>query len=266
MEQPQVDIVLPVYRALEFTKKAVQSVLKFTTWPYHLYIADDASNMAEMDSFYSTLPVETVTIMRASRRRGFGDICNYTVNQVTKANYICLLNSDTEVLPQWLSPMMIRMLSNGKIGIVGAKLIFPPNKPDGLGLTLQHCGVARNAKAQPYHPFRGFPANIPQAAESHEVNAVTGACFLVRRATWQELHGFDRQFEFAQFEDVDFCWRAREKGWLIWYEADATLYHYEHGSGENYVTLRHDANRAKLLSRWGHLHSDEFLFGPDAHL
>jgi GT2 family glycosyltransferase len=176
-------------------------------------------------------------------------------------SYICLLNSDIEVTATWLSPMMKRMLSDDRVGIVGAKLLFPHSKGDGLGLTIQHIGVARWQDGGPYHPFRGSPASIPQAVVSHEVNAVTGACMLIRRECWRDLHGFDRQFEFAQFEDVDLCWRARDKGWKIWLEAGALAYHFEHGSGENYVLMKHDSNRARLQVRWAHLRSDDTLFG-----
>ena len=262
-DKPEVQIIIPTYRALGFVKKAVESIVQWTVWPYRLWIADDWSNQPEMNTYYDHLTNRQMVhqVVRATRRRGFGDLCNWTVNQIVEGDYICLFNSDVEAMPGWLTAMMERMMSDDKIGIVGAKLIYPREKGDNLGGTIQHIGVARGADGMPYHPFRGIPASSPQARVSREVNAVTGAVLLIRRQCWKDLRGFDRAYEFAQFEDVDFCWRARKKDWKIWLEARAVLYHYEHGSGDNYVMQRHDKNRATLAARWKGIPSDEYLFG-----
>ena len=257
MEQPRVDIIIPVYRALDFLKHAVRFILGLTTWPYTLYLADDCSNMPELTTYYGTLP-PAVHLLQTSRRRGFGEICNWAVNQQTNGEFICLLNSDIEPSSWWLTPMMERMLSDPKIGIVRARLLYPPNRHD-VAFRVQHVGVGRLKGGIPYHPFYRAPATTPETLVSREVNAVTGACFLVRRTCWQELHGFDRSFTMGNYEDVDCCWRARKAGWKVWMEAKAVLWHWEHGSGENF-TIIGQKNRALLLARWGDLESDEFLF------
>ena len=259
-DRPEVDIVMPVFRAADLTKIAIWSCLGLTDWPFRLYVADDCSQDDATEKVFAAAAKDHVTVVRATRRRGFGDICNWAVNQHTRNPFICFLNSDTQAMPGWLTAMMRPMLEHPHIGIVGAKLLYPPTRGEHA-YTIQHVGVARNAASEPYHVWRYEKFSYGPSMEDRFVNAVTGACMLVRRDCWKELRGFDRAYEFAQFEDVDFCWRARKAGWDVFLAANALLYHYEHGTGDGYVMQRHDKNRAVLLSRWAGSGSDEWLYG-----
>lgn len=62
------------------------------------------------------------------------------------------------------------------------------------------------------------------ADEAHFVDWVSGACFLIRRETWDDLDGFDESY-FMFLEDVDLCWRARRHGWNVVYEPAARVTH-----------------------------------------
>jgi GT2 family glycosyltransferase len=259
MPDNQVDIIIPVYRAAILTKVAIQSCLSLTEWPFHLWVADDCSRDEELNRYFATLPKAKVSVYHSDRRRGFGDLCNYIANQCAQAPFICFLNSDTQAMPFWLTRMMEGMLSDDKIGVVGAKLLYPPEREE-RAYKIQHCGVARNDDGLPYHIWRDEDYDYPPTLTSRYVNAVTGACFLVRRTCWEALHGFDRVYEFAQFEDIDYCWRARRQGWKVFLAANAVLFHYEHGTGESFVMAKHDANRSILIRRWRNLGSDEAMF------
>jgi len=259
--QPTVDIVVAVYNARPFVLRCFQSVRAETKYPHNIYFADDASTdttlvkaMRDWDS------QGLATLLRSERNLGFAGINNWAVRQ-TKSDFFCLLNSDTVALRGWLGAMMEVMLSNDRIGIVGAKLLFPTGKQESAG-TIQHAGVGRDRTGQPYHPYRERPADFIPANVLREVNAVTGACMLVRRKCWDELKGFDERYSMGQFEDVDFNWRARMVGWKIYMQPKAVLYHYEHGSGEEFVVRSHDKNKDILLRTWRGIASDEHLF-PD---
>ena len=49
----------------------------------------------------------------------------------------------------------------------------------------------------------------------------------MKRAVYEEIGGLDEVFNPAQYEDFDFCYRAREAGWEVWYEPAAEMYHFE---------------------------------------
>jgi N-acetylglucosaminyl-diphospho-decaprenol L-rhamnosyltransferase len=80
------------------------------------------------------------------------------------------------------------------------------------------------------NPDNRFSSRYKLLAWDHEtarrVDWVSGACFLARRQTWEEVQGFDESF-FMYMEDVDLCWRARQHGWQVSYEPGAEVTHVQ---------------------------------------
>jgi GT2 family glycosyltransferase len=83
----------------------------------------------------------------------------------------------------------------------------------------------------------------------------------MKRAVYEQIGGLDEVFNPAQYEDFDFCYRAREAGWEVWYEPGAEMYHFENtttaGSADlnfRYVTIR---NGLEFKRRWQHRFSAE---------
>ena len=110
-----------------------------------------------------------------------------------------------------------------EVGIVGARLLYE----DG---TVQHAGVIIGLGGVAGHAFAGIKGDDPgyfaRAVIPQNYSAVTAACMLVRRSVYDEVGGLDELFKVA-FNDVDFCLRVRQKGYLIVYNPEAKLYHYE---------------------------------------
>ena len=261
MRRTRVDIVIATYNASDFMKKCFTALRRNTKWPCEITIADDCSNEEALREYLTGLRASRqARVLFSDTRRGFAGNNNWAVAQ-TKNPYICLLNEDTEPQYLWLTYMMELMRSDDNTGIVGAKLLYSTHK-DGHAVagTIQHVGIARYPDGAPYHPWRGLRNDFAPANMVREVNAVTGACMLVRRKLWDQLGGFDERYSMGQFEDCSFCWKAREKGWRVMVQPKAVLYHYEHGCGEEAVKEGHDKNRELLLKEWAHLGSDEHLF------
>lgn len=260
MRRNKVDIIISTYNAGGFLERCMEMLERNTEWPHNVIITDDCSTSEGLRIYLERLRQEGYTVYMHEKRRGFAGNNAWAVER-TGNLYFVLLNQDTEPQRLWLTHMMETMRSDDEIGIVGAKLLYSAQK-DGRAVagTIQHVGVARYQDAAPYHPFRGLKADYPAANVLRDVNAVTGACMLFRRKCWNDLGGFDQRYSMGQFEDVDFCWRAKERGWRIVVQPKAVLFHYEHGCGEDTVREGHDKNRALLLQTWGHLDSDEGLF------
>ena len=248
-----IDLIIPVYNKPELLVQCLRALDGSTRADYNLVIADDNSSDPKMKAAFKG---NKVIINKGAR--GFPNNCNYAVSQ-TKSEFICLLNNDTAATPLWLD-VMLREMDDPSVGIVGARLLYPGDHK--LAFCLQHAGVAHNRDGMPYHIYRGMGKNFPPANERREINAVTFAVVLIRRKLWEELGGLDEAFVGGQFEDMDFCARARVASWKIVYQPLALLYHYEHGSGEDFVVETSDKNARLFRSKWGARGSDEHLFKP----
>ena len=147
---------------------------------------------------------------------------NWAVKQA-KGDYICLLNDDTIPAEKWLEEMLACM-DRHNAGVVGAKLVYPQNG------RVQHAGVCFNNQKQPFHILRLAEQLDPRIETEKEFQAVTFACVLVRHKVWEELGGLNEENANPEcpyaYEDVDFCLRAKEKGYSIWYAPKATVGHF----------------------------------------
>jgi GT2 family glycosyltransferase len=139
----------------------------------------------------------------------------------SRGQVICLLNDDVyPIASNWLE-LMLPQAMRPEVGVVGALLLYP----DG---TIQHAGVAVGGWHTPAHVGRLQieSAYWPWLRITREVTAVTGACMLVRRSVWDELGGLDPRFP-VNYNDIDFCLRAGERGYRVLVEAQAVLTHEE---------------------------------------
>lgn len=249
-----IDLIIPTYNKPELLQQCLLALDGSTRTNFRLIIADDNSPDEDMKEFLRGFDV----VYNESGTQGFPHNCNSAVSQ-TASEFICLLNNDTAPTPLWLD-VMLREMDDPTVGIVGAKLLYPPGHK--YSNCLQHAGVAHNAEGLPYHIYRGMDRSYAPANQRREINAVTFACALIRRRVWEQIGGLDEIFVGGQFEDIDFCLRTRDNGWKVVYQPLATLYHYEHGSGEEFTTASSSKNSKIFKKRWGYRGSDEYLFRP----
>lgn len=161
-------------------------------------------------------------------------------------DYLLLLNNDTVAKKGFLRQMVVAMEGHPEVGIVGAKLVFPTQ-------LIQHCGVAFKSEGIPYHLGWGKPddGTFAPAERSDYYDSVTFACALIRKEVWEECEGLDEAY-FFNYEDVDFCLKAREAGWRTYLAHKAVLVHLEGKSLEFRKTKEHSVwrNLKILRDRW----------------
>lgn len=259
MSSLPVDIIVPVFNTPDLLRRCVNSLWGYVQHPYRLCIADDCSSSSALQFYLEDLEAMNIDIFRYRLHRiGVGEILNKVIEQ-SEAPLFCLLHSDTRSISDWLTPMAHEMKLHSNVGVVGALLLFPPEKPEPLSGSIQHAGVARNSKGVPYHIWRGHSGNISYAKRRREINAVSGACMLIRREAWNAVGGFDSQLFSGRF-DIDFCYSARKLGWKVVYQPAATLLHHEQGSGKAFRYKFAAKAMARLAIKWSGLDSDEYLF------
>lgn len=236
---PVVSIVIPAFNKWEYTFRCLLSIANHTRdVPHETIVVDNAST----DETRVALPLlKGVRVQRNAENLGFARASNQGA-AMARGRYVLFLNNDTEALPGWLPPMVKILESEPDVGIVGAKLLFP----DG---TLQHAGVGVGyASPRPISPFHlqyREPASASQ--ERLDLPAVTAACMLIRRELCQELGGFDEAFVNGN-EDVDLCFRARERGFRVAYTPETVLYHHESITPGRFAKVAH--NQILLHERW----------------
>ncbi|NPV87544.1 MAG: glycosyltransferase [Anaerolineae bacterium] len=259
-----VDVVIPVYGQGNLLQKCVDSALHTTSDDVHLILVDDCSpDEATRNVLQTYAGHPRVALLRTSMNLGFVGACKLGASY-GEAPFILFLNSDIEAVENgWLDAMLPTAKD---IAVVGAKLLYPLSFNRLLAGKIQHAGVARCSR-KVYHPFVGYPADVAAVNVMRDVNAVTGACLLTRRSVWNELGGWDERFGKGVYEDVDFCWRVRQRGDRVVYQPAAVLFHYQSAStstGQHPLYVTQDKNLRYLLEKWQGISSDEdIFFGPE---
>jgi len=221
---PKVSIIIPNRDEKATLQKCIDSIQNNTSYSnYEIVVVENNSNTDEIFKYYDRLKQqENVVVLRYEDIFNFAKINNFAASKVD-GDYLLFLNNDTEVIaPDWLS-RMVGSCQRKKIGMVGAKLLYPDD-------TLQHVGVYIGMGGVAGHGFVGLPDGEPgrneRAVCQQNLSAVTGACMLISADIFQKVGGFDENLQVA-FNDIDLCLRIRELGYLISLEPDAKLYHYE---------------------------------------
>ena len=165
---------------------------------------------------------------------GISDAFNWSIfnnraTEVADGEFLLFLNDDIEIIQDdWLDAMM-EHARRPEVGITGPQLLYRDGKVQHAGMFLANNGIGR-------HAFR-FAANddpcyFGLALTQRNVMAVTGACMLMRRETFDRLGRFDEAHEIVN-NDLDFCLRVHRAGLLTVFTPYASLTHYELASRAN---------------------------------
>jgi len=153
---------------------------------------------------------------------------------------LVFLNNDTVPHRGWLEALVNSIEENPGVGAAGSLLLFPDNR-------VQHAGVVFDFSCTPYHIYADCDSQIECVNTSREINAVTGACLLVRREAFDKVGGFDESY-LNCLEDIDLCMKLRHNKYKIIYCPGSKVTHFESRS----ETRRENEQAAKnlFLERW----------------
>jgi len=187
-----------------------------------IYVADNASTDGSVAFIKKHYP--SIKIIQNSVNGGFAKGYNDALKHV-KADIFCLLNSDVEVSENWLRPFQKLFAEYKDIAIAQPK-ILDLMRPDYF----EYAGAAGGFLDQLGYPlcrgriFQELEKDEGQYDDSREIFWATGACMFIRSAVFEELNGFDEDY-FAHQEEVDLCWRAKNKGHKVYYVGSAHIFH-----------------------------------------
>jgi GT2 family glycosyltransferase len=234
--EPSVAVIIPIRDRVDLLHRCVESIERRSSYRNHeVVVVDNGSREPETLEYLASLRGR---VLRYPHKFNFSKIVNFAVSQV-RTDFALFLNNDTEIIAADWIEAMLEHGQRPEVAAVGARLLYPSGKP-------QHEGVVVGVGG-------GFAANVAcgdyfgLGQVIRNVSAVTAACMLTRAEVFRELGGFEERLRVA-FSDVDFCLRAREKGYLIVYTPYALLYHHEGATRGKVHPLQDDRF---FRERWG---------------
>ena len=254
-------IIILAHNKSSYTRACLESLLSAGVHGVQVLALDNGSSdetwqmLKGLAPSFSESGGELVTI-RHERNIGCSTARNECMARA-KGQYIVFLDNDTLVWdPKWLQKMSDVLRSEPRARIVGPKICYPfePHPIQCAGV-----GISKSGRVQ--FRGRGEPRNSARFAGREKVQAVISACMMFDSDLAKEIGGLDEIFNPIQYEDLDFCYRARSRGYRVIYTPDPEVYHWESITSEGtaalpnkYLIVKHGAI---FKRRWRHMFEKE---------
>ncbi|MCF8368085.1 MAG: glycosyltransferase family 2 protein [Bacteroidales bacterium] len=222
-----VALVILNWNGKKFLEDFLPGVIEHSKKDAEVIVADNASTDGSVEFLQSNFP--SVRIILNESNGGYAKGYNDALKQI-EADYFILLNSDIEVTPGWIKPVIELLESDPKIAAAQPKLrsYYEREKFEYAGAA----GGFVDSFGYPFcrgRLFQSLETDTGQYDDIHEVFWATGACLFIKASVFIQLGGFDERF-FAHMEEIDLCWRAKNKGYRIMFCPDSVVYHVGGGT------------------------------------
>lgn len=217
----RIAIVILNWNGEKLLKRFLPSVTKYSEGA-EIYVADNASTDGSINFLKNHYP--SVKIVQNSSNGGFAKGYNDALKHVD-ADIFCLLNSDVAVTENWLNPIRRAFQELLEVSIIQPKILDLKRKG-----YFEYAGAAGGFIDKLGYPFcrgRIFQALEKDEGQYNDIREIfwaTGACMFIKKEVFNNLGGFDEDY-FAHQEEVDLCWRAKNRGHKIFYVGTSEVYH-----------------------------------------
>jgi GT2 family glycosyltransferase len=255
-------IIIVSYNKRQYTELCLRSLLEADPCPAQIVVIDNGSQDGTIEMLAgecAELSEQAGTELVVIANDGNAGACTARNQglEVATGEYIAFMDNDVAVRSRdWLARMREVLNEDETHGIVGPKLVYPFEP-----YNIQHAGAAISRTGRVKYLGRGAPREAPEHDQRKSLQCLISACWLMRAEVPEKIGGLDEVFNPAQFEDFDFCYRARQAGWQVLYDPSAEMYHYESVTTDDspdvnykYVTIR---NGMEFKKRWRHVFADE---------
>ncbi|MBR5874561.1 MAG: glycosyltransferase family 2 protein [Oscillospiraceae bacterium] len=251
---PQVSIVIPNKDHIEDLSRCIDSIFALGGWDnVQVIVVENNSTEKETFAYYEKITARNSKVQVVYYKGGFNfsAICNFGV-QFATGDHILLLNNDVEFISENFVKEMLSYSQRSDVGAVGAKLYYP----DGY---LQHAGVIIGINGSAGHSHKGLAdarnntGDMYRLVTTQNYLAVTGACLMVKTELYKKFPLDEENFAVA-YNDVDFCLRLYEAGYLNVFTPYSEGIHYESKSRgldeTDKPNLRYEGEKARFAEKW----------------
>lgn len=219
---PKVSIITPTRDGLPLLRKCYKALNENTSYPNWEWIVGDSDSTDGTIDYLKNIKDSRVKLIERGTTDGSFSSINNELAEFATGEYYLFLNNDTEPQKFWLYEMMSKIYRSDDVGIVGARLMYNESQ-------LQHAGIM----FIPQGPINvgkdviGSLGGEPFVKKDRFLQAVTGACLLIRAEDFKKVKGFDPIYYFC-YEDVDLCLKVKYNlGKKILYAANSIVMHDE---------------------------------------
>ncbi|MBC8152950.1 MAG: glycosyltransferase family 2 protein [Bacteroidetes bacterium] len=220
-------IVILNFNGQAFLERFLPSVIKHTPGEFSIWVADNGSTDGSLPLVRARFP--GVRILELPTNEGYAGGYNSALAQI-RAEYYVLLNSDVEVSPGWIEPVLNLLETNPAIAACQPKIRAFDQRD-----AFEYAGAAGG-----YLDWLGFAFCRGRLFDTTETDRgqydtdqpvfwASGACLFVRASVFRQTGGFDASF-FAHHEEIDWCWRVQRLGYEVWTCGRSVVYHVGGGT------------------------------------
>jgi len=219
---PRVVVIILNHNGLRWLPRCLSGLVK-TSYPnYEIILVDNGSSDSSIE--FVRREYASVKVVANSVNLGFAEAYNRVINQV-EAEYVVLLNNDTEILnPNWVT-RLVEASEDAGIGAVACRIVCMGDhgildSVGGAGIPYWRDGFFDVGRGE---------LDVGQYGNGFEPFAYCGGAALIRKSAFVDSGMLDSKF-FAHFDDPDLSWRLRLRGWRVSYAPDAKVAHYRGGT------------------------------------
>ena len=247
MSSNTVAIVILNFNGKKHLETFLPSVMNTSYAHATIIIADNGSTDDSLTFLAANYP--DITCLKRSTNEGFAGGYNWALSLID-ANYYMLLNSDVEVTPNWLEPMVTLLDSDSHIAACQPKILSYHNKD-----SFEYAGASGgwiDALGYPFSRGRIFDVCEKDDGQYNHCEPIfwaTGASLFIRASCFKQVGGLDESF-FAHQEEIDLCWRLQRAGYQIAAVAESQVLHVGGGTlaqGSPFKTYLNFRNNLILL-------------------
>ena len=222
----EVAVVILNFNGQKFLEQFLPGVIKYSA-DTQVYVVDNCSTDDSLSILSNKFP--TVNTIVTPKNLGYAGGYNFGLDQIS-ADYYVLLNSDVEVTPSWIEPIVTFMDADPEVAACQPKILDYHNRSK-----FEYAGAAGGHLDLLGYPFckgRIFDTlenDEGQYDGNHLVFWASGACLFIRSSVFHEVGGFDASF-FAHMEEIDLCWRINLLQKKVYCITDSRVYHVGGGT------------------------------------
>lgn len=224
--QPLISVLIPFCDQPDLLRLCLDSILEKTSYP-HFEVLGISNNSMDPETWalmaHYAAGDQRIRFLRHDIAFNYAAINNFAAAQAV-GEHLLLLNNDIVIItPDWLEALLEHS-QRPEVGAVGAKLYYPDDTVQHGGVILGIGGIAGHA-----HKYiqRHDPGYFSRLHLTQNLSAVTAACLMVKKSLYEAINGLDEKHLAVAFNDVDFCLRLRERGYLNVFTPYCELYHHE---------------------------------------